>query len=79
MSDTVQTGDELDVTDSRGTRRVRVIGNSYGRGIAVRNTTSNRLSYLRLPDSRVRLIRDRRTLPPDGPDVGADVPGGGAV
>ncbi len=23
--------------------------------------------------------RDRRALPPDGPDIGADVPGGGAI
>ncbi len=24
-------------------------------------------------------LRDRRALPPDGPDIGADVPGGGAI
>ncbi len=24
-------------------------------------------------------VRDRRALPPDGPDIGADVPGGGAI
>ena len=24
-------------------------------------------------------VRDRRALPPDGPDIGSDVPGGGAV
>lgn len=23
--------------------------------------------------------RDRRALPPDGPDIGPDVPGGGAI
>ena len=26
-----------------------------------------------------RAVPDRRALPPDGPDIGADVPGGGAV
>ncbi len=24
-------------------------------------------------------VRDRRALPPDGPDVGSDIPGGGAI
>ncbi len=24
-------------------------------------------------------VADRRALPPDGPDIGADVPGGGAI
>ncbi len=28
---------------------------------------------------RNRQLRDRRALPPDGPDIGADVPGGGAI
>ena len=30
-------------------------------------------------DDRLVVVRDRRALPPDGPDIGADVPGGGAV
>ena len=27
----------------------------------------------------VGVSRDRRALPPDGPDIGPDVPGGGAI
>jgi hypothetical protein len=41
-----------------------------------RYETDRLLAFLRAHE---RPVPDRRALPPDGPDIGSDVPGGGAV
>lgn len=72
----VAVGDLLEIADARGARRVRVvlIGLPFGE-IAVRNALTNRLSYVKLRDPRVRVVESVG----QPPDIGADVPGGGAV
>ena len=41
--------------------------------------TPHDCDVLRREVEAFRIFRDRRALPPDGPDIGPDVPGGGAV
>jgi len=47
--------------------------------LALWRTWNSELERTRIGDTARMLLTDRRALPPDGPDIGPDVPGGGAI